>query len=157
MYPKVYCLLTDAPYILIHFTIIMEEKIARFLEQQAAGNIPCGQPFYVIDGGVNQDGGMSPVKLVTPTEQTVAQAKSELKDNIMKQQPKRRYRRRSKRAPVKRLQKGGAKRRQQQQQQQQRKRGRAGKAAKSKVRRGGGQRGGKKRAIKRRRKQQRRR
>ena len=75
-----------------------DQKFDTFFNQQAAGQIPYCQNFYVLDGPM-QDGGAA-VKLVTPTEQTVEQAKSELKENIMKMKPRRKQLK-----PKKRLQK----------------------------------------------------
>ena len=60
-----------------------QENFEKFFDQQAAGNVPYNKHFYVLDGPV-QDGGAATVKLVTPTEQTVEQAKSELKETINK-------------------------------------------------------------------------
>ena len=101
----------------------MEEKLAKFLDNQASGKIPCGQQFYLLDDSPIQDGGGGgpSVKLVTPTEQTVAQAKSELKDNIMKRvvMQQRPMTSRKRKKPVKRMQqkkRGDARRRRSKQQ-----------------------------------------
>ena len=76
-----------------------------FFERQANGEIPYNPQSYFIDAPV-QEGSSQPVQLVTPTEQQVEMAKSQLKRNLAK--PKSRDQRK-KIIKKKKPQKGGKK------------------------------------------------
>lgn len=59
-----------------------------FFERQGNGEIQYNPNSYFVDAPV-QEGSSQPVQLVTPTEQQVEMAKSELKRTIKKIKPKR--------------------------------------------------------------------
>ena len=66
-----------------------DKLVDEFFSQQASGQIPYNPHFYVMNYA-NQEGGADtqpPIQIVSPTEQMVAQAKSEVKRNLKRKHP----------------------------------------------------------------------